>query len=865
LALVETFAGLGGPAIPAARRIAAMQRRLAGLSSRTYFWSASFAVDPWAVSREILRWRDALTDAGWHANAVAHPPPRLADLAELETLPEPPLPPGMPDRLIAATDAVGPTLDLPFDEVVVIEDRAAIPPGINRLLQAIATSGVGVVYRPTGTGASSRESDLARVQSWLAAGKKEPLVGDGTFVVLQGRSEGSEAEALADWLAVGSKESETVVVLDAETGLLDGALSRRSLPRFVHLPASPLRGAIQVLSLAFAMRWRPFDPSPLLDLLSLPRSPVPGAAARPLAATLTEAPGRDGPRWLEAIEQGLRARRERFEADGLTGTALDRRTKQDTEQWLPWLTGELFDETVGMPAAVAREICGRVTSWSARISSQAEGPVAAVASFATTLSQVIQEAGLDPLPRVQLERMIDAVIADGVDAEHAAAEASPWSHVTHPAQLWGEAGTVVWWGCGSDGAAHQPSRWTLEEKSALQAALCAPEETSAVLARESAGWRRALLNAQDRVLLVVPPGSEGGEGAHPLLHELAPLISASPAMISFKAERVFATEVSELAGRSIFRTNVPGKALPVPRGIWKAPAESIKPRAVEAATSIELLLGCPFAWSLRYPGKLRPSRRSAVPKGETLLGLLAHALAAEIFKPGAPPTPDNARGLAAQRLPALIDEMASPLRLPGAAADYARVLSRLPVAMAALATRLGELKATIVGPEAERQIADSLGPGIALNGRIDLLIETKGKAPAVIDMKWSRSDRRRRDEIVAGRSVQLAVYGRILGSDSAPAPGAYFMLSQARFLPAGDNLFGAAAGSGAPTLASVWESAKSTWQARMKQLDAGRVDALGESLREAGEGITEGGVPLDLEPPCRFCDKSRLCGQAVLQ
>jgi hypothetical protein len=39
--------------------------------------------------------------------------------------------------------------------------------------------------------------------------------------------------------------------------------------------------------------------------------------------------------------------------------------------------------------------------------------VAAVRSFATILSQVIQEAGLNPLSRIQLERMIDTVIADG--------------------------------------------------------------------------------------------------------------------------------------------------------------------------------------------------------------------------------------------------------------------------------------------------------------------------------------------------------------------------------------------------------------------------------------------------------------------
>lgn len=558
----------------------------------------------------------------------------------------------------------------------------------------------------------------------------------------------------------------------------------------------------------------------------------------------------------------------------MSGAALERRVEQDKARWLAWLTGELFDEAAGMPALAAREICARVAAWSARVAPQAEGPVAAVGVFATTLSQVIQDAGLDPVPRVQLERMIDAVVADGVDAEHGVAEAAPWSHVTHPAQVWDEAGTVIWWGCGAEATMRRPPRWTDEEIAALRAAACEPEPAARALARDSAGWRRAFLKARKRVVLVVPPGADRDEGSHPLLHELEPLLAVSATGIVFRAEQVLAADKCELAGRTIMRSMAADRSLPGPRVVWSAPAKAIAPRAREAATSIELLLGCPFAWVLHYPGKLRPSRRSEVPGGETLIGLLAHALAAEIFAPGSPPSSKAARQTAEQRLPTLIDEMASPLRLPGAAADHARVFSRLPAAMETLAARLAELKATIVGAELDREVPDGIAPGTELAGRVDLLIETKGKAPAVIDMKWSRGDTRRRKEIETGHSVQLAVYGRLFGSDGAPAPGTYFMLSQARFLPAGDNLFGAAAGTGARPLAEVWANTKSSWATRMKQLGKGRVEATGEQLRKAagGAGADDTAedaaattIPLQREPPCAFCDKARLCGQAALQ
>lgn len=864
LSLVETCAGLVGPPVPAARRIAIMRRRLAALEDRRPFWSASFAVDPWAVAREILEWRDDLVEAGWTAGAVVDPPTRLAALAELEALPEPALPPGQADRLAAATLALAAGIELSIQEVTVIDDEASIAPGISRLLKALAASGASVVHKPIDEGACKQSTDLARIQASLSAGRAEALAGDGSFVVLRSRSEGASAEAVADWLAAAPDDGDTVVVLGTPTGMLDGALARRGLPRFGHLPASPLRGAVQLLSLAFAIRWRPFDPSPLLDLLSLPQSPVPAAVAGALAAALTEAPGRDGPRWIDAIETGLKRRRERFEKDGLAGAELERRVLRDKERWLPWLIGDLFEEMPGMPAVTAREICGRVAAWSARLAPMAQGPVAAVGGLATTLSLVIAEAGLDPVPRVQLERMIDAVVAEGVAAEHVAAEAAPWSHVAYPGQVWGQAGSVIWWGCGSEASVRQASTWTEEEQAALRAAGCLPDDPAANLARQAAGWRRAVLNARDRLLLVVPPGADGEEGAHPLLHELAPLLSGAPAATVFDAERILEGAHLELAGRFLSRTVAVDRALPQPRRTWSIVAARIKPRPVDAATSIAELLGCPFAWTLRYPGKLRPSRRSEIPQGETLLGLLAHALAAEIFRPGPPPSPANARDLARQRLPALIDEMASPLRLPGAAADYARAAARLPHAMETLAASLAGLKATVIGPEVDRCLADALAPGVALNGRIDLLVEVNDGKPAIVDMKWSRTDRYRRQEILAGHSVQLAVYGRMLGTDAAPAPGAYFMLSQARLLPAGDNIFGSSVGAGAPPLATVWSGVRSSWQAQIGQLGQGRVDAMSEDLPHSGSGAGAE-VALRLEPPCRFCDKVRLCGHARVQ
>lgn len=868
LNLVETFAGLAGPSVPAARRIAAMHRRLATDPVKNRFWSASFAVDSWAVARELLAWRDELTEAGWTPGSIASPPRRLADLAAVEESPDVALPSGVGDRLLAAASAITTADALPIAEILVVDDKSSLRPGVARLFDALGAAGAAIVYRPEPAAPAAPDSDLGRVQAWLRSGKMERLMGDGTFVLVEANSEAAASEAVAGWLAAGHVDDETVVVLGSGTGLLDAALARRGLPAFAHLPASPLRGAVQVLSLAFALRWRPFDPSVLLDLLSLPMSPIPGAVARPLSAALTEAPGRDGTQWKQAIEHGVLARRAKLVERGVNGKELERRLELDRGRWLPWIAGELFEEAPGIPATLAREICGRVAAWSARLAgtlsteSVTYGSVVAAGAFATTLSSVIDDAGLDPVPRVQLERMIDAVVADGIDASHAVAEAASWSHAVNPGHIWSSAGSVVWWGCGSTRPSRSPVRWTGEEVLALRAANCPPEADARTLAREAAEWRRPVMNARERAVLVMQPGVEEDE-VHPILHELSPLLEQAP-LVRFQSERLVDTGPSKLAGRTIGRVQSPGSRLPVPRRSWTVPAGSISKRPVEAATSVELLLGCPYAWTLQYSAGLRPSRRSEIPQGENLLGRLAHALSAEIFQSGPPPKPEIARRLAEQRLPVLIDEMATPLRLPGAAADHARALDRLPAAVEALAARLETLNAVVLGTEVECEGADTLETGVALKGRIDMLIDVTGRSPAVLDMKWSRVDRYRR-KIAEGRALQLAVYGRLVGAEQAPAPAAYFMLAQTRVLPADANLFGAAASPEAPALGSVWQATKESWRARMRRLEQGTVEALSEGLlaerRDGEQRDNEAApLPLNLEPPCKFCDKTLLCG-----
>jgi hypothetical protein len=291
--------------------------------------------------------------------------------------------------------------------------------------------GVRIVELPRPC-ARGTKGDLGRVQARLRGEAGKPLSGDGSITLLAAETEFTAADLVADWLAGGDEgDAGLVAVLDGSTVLLNEALASRGLPRFGHRPPSALRGALQVLPLAFATRWAPFDPFRLLDLLMLPDTPIPRAVGRILARALTEAPGRGGRVWNEAIAEAKQARRERIAArDGLDGKALAHKAEADAARWLPWLGADLVDPAIGIAQAEASAICARVAAWAAPRS--VDEPAMAALAAASRVGEAIAASGLASLPRLLLERLLADATGDGADHPDAVAEAAPWSHVIHP-------------------------------------------------------------------------------------------------------------------------------------------------------------------------------------------------------------------------------------------------------------------------------------------------------------------------------------------------------------------------------------------------------------------------------------------------
>ena len=65
----------------------------------------------------------------------------------------------------------------------------------------------------------------------------------------------------------------------------------------------------------------------------------------------------------------------------------------------------------------------------------------------------------------------------------------------------------------------------------------------------------------------------------------------------------------------------------------------------------------------------------------------------------------------------------------------------------------------VVGTELDREA--EFADGLSVLGRLDLLVRHPTEGLGVIDLKWTKSAKRRRTELAEGRALQLATYGAI--------------------------------------------------------------------------------------------------------
>jgi ATP-dependent helicase/nuclease subunit B len=857
LNLLEVSLGLAGPTTPAAVRIARYQGRLRMLDDGRQFYSQSFARDAWATAKQVLAWRDELCAAGWTGTPIVGGGLRLEALAKIETISAQALGKNIGERLQAVLTSLCNVDDLDIDRVDVISPESMLPPIWQKLLAQLRN--VGVSVRALQERCAAEGNDLAAVQRALLGKGLSQFAGDGSFVFLDAEDEWQAADAVASWLAA-SDNSATVIVRGSGSIALDEACSRQGLPRPGRTEASPLRSALQVLPLALEIIWNPLDPTRLLEFLSLPQSPLPRSVSRRFVRTLVEQPGIGNPRWLAAWEESIEQLAQRQSAYGLDAIALRKEVDNARQAWRFWLEPERFDRSEGIPSSRAQEVCQRIAQWSAGIASRDDDPLFfAAASNASALSEAIAALGVERIPAIQLGRMVDAVTAAGHSAPTATGEAAPWSVVDQSCQICGPAESVVWWSfCGE---VSPPSRhpWASKELAALAAGGAQIESVEDSFLREAAGWRQAILSARSRVILVAPRRIAGEPTApHPLWHEISAKLESARAVQRsiFSARSIAGAAEVRVLGRVLKRCAVASSPLPAPQRRWTVRPSTVRRRETESITSIKQLIECPLAWALKYGAHISAGALNVLPNDDKLIGTVAHAIVERIFEQRNAWRPDEAANEASRLFDELAVELAAPLLRVGNSVEYQRAKVGVVDAIRQFVIMMS--KAGLTMRSCEQEIEVPFEPGQKFRGFLDLALEDARGNSAIIDLKWSKQDRYRRQEVKDGRALQLAAYAWLEEQSGRHSMGAgYFMMRQQTLLFTEPVPFSEANHVPGSDLQQTWRDLRQAYAQRMAEVEAGELIVKGVPADEEDADVDP--MP-QIEAGCRFCDYRPLCG-----
>ncbi|TVQ96862.1 MAG: PD-(D/E)XK nuclease family protein [Desulfovibrionales bacterium] len=859
LSILETRLGLKEPSTHPAVRIGQYLARLKTADDGHRFYSKSFEADAWATANELLGWRDALVFGGWDGKAIQGMSARLVDLVDVESLEQPALSPGIGERLQRVVSALeGATAGhLGISSLDLVEPEQEWPLPWRNVFQTLSLAGVS--RRALKQDMAESPGDLGLLQNAFQTKncpRKTPS-GDGSLLLIAGQTEAEAAEALAEWLAADSEANKDVLIIKGMgSRLLDEALHARGLPRLGSDSGSRWRAALQVLLLALKNAWLPVNPQLLLEILTSPSSPIPRWAGRHFVDALQKHPGVGGELWVKAREAAVLEKQQCLEQEGLPTAKASRKMREFQEVLDFWLGGKRYDPQTGMPAREARKICAEVARLAAaRGGHTGDALLVAAMSQAKDLEEAIKVSSLETITRPQLKRMVDEVLRFGGSTPGLEPEAAQWHSVKSPGQVWSGAQTIVWWSFLEQTPSHAAHVWTRSERKALADAGVHLEEMQTQRLIQAGFWRRPVLLAGQRLLLVMHRTEAADKTAlHPLWDEIKQAVAPKDA-----DERLITVEAGQLRTREqvtfgpqpdarvMKRSRLLPQTLPQARPSWDIPANMVGFRPRESASSLEKLLGCPLAWVLHYHAKIKMGALLSLPKDAQLTGILAHAVVERLFKPTGRCDPQTAREQAAAVYEQLLPEMAAGLLQEGQAVERQQNRERICESVTALALMLEQCSLTV--EDAELYLTKPVQElNTEFQGSLDLVLKDKNGNRAILDLKWSKYSKYKREELQAGLALQLAAYAWLLGKGK-PLPAGYYMLAQAELLTTDISCFPGQNVVQGPPLSEVWASLLDQSREVMSALSNGQAHAPGAEP-EADPTLNS----------CRFCDYTSLCG-----
>lgn len=782
---LENRLGLRRPAVTEAQRVAMFRQLLEQAQTGTpRFYTRSFVQDPVAVADTLLGWRDELALAGWDGTVPTTASARLRDLAEVERLAANTLPPGVGDRLRAVLRVLD-TSAVQLGTVQTVDGPHQLPKLWRSLLTRLNAKPLPIPALV----APGSNSDLAQIQAALHADGTVPkirLCQDGSLLLLTAYSEFTLAHGVAQWLKSERKPGQTVALLTDDSGrLLEEALLGLDEPALGIHAVSAARPIPQVLLLALRLHWKPLDPRHLLEFLTHPACPVTRHLRNRLVRALQDSPGVGGPRWQKAVKEARERVAESTELDAAQKAEQLQRIADDLQTWL---LVEKHDPRAGAPGVALARTCNCVAQWASQRSGtlETDAPGEAelyrvLSSQGDALAELLKPLGL--VGQTQLLRLLEQVGGGGCRNPAPAAEVGHLRRFNQPAAVIEPTDTLLWWNFCEASVPGLP-HWTGEELVCLRGAGAEPLAAETILARQNAGWLRAVQAARGKLVLAFPR-QRGGEPVppHPLLAHLKALVEGELPTVDVDA-------CLRQDGEKFTLTKLPHRPLSQPRRWWKiSRPDLLTQRKEESFSSAEKFVFAPFAWVFGYKAGLRAGSltRGRASADVQVEGKLLHSLF-DLLLTAAPAEfdwrqakPQALETFIERHWPQLCEQQAAHLLLPGRRSSEEELLATAKEAMWHLFAHLRQARVV----EARCNVAPVAAPftGGKMTGFLDLLVKNEAGTWAVVDLKLGGM-KRKRDELGNNLQLQLAVYAFLHSHAQAGRwpESAYYILNQAELL-----------------------------------------------------------------------------------
>jgi len=820
LQLLETRLGLTGVWEDEPYRVEIYRQRLMAADNGNRFYSRSIKADAQGVAQTLLGWRDELLFSGWDFTAEESTPARLTDLSAVETVPVltvPQVPWGLSERFREVISML-PATPLGIAEIHLVEPKSIMGEQWTKLVDKLSESGVTICQREVIK--AKGKGDLAALQSALHTGKKVNATGDGSLLILRGASECELADLLSAW-HLSTECVDRLFIIPPGDRTMGRVIVASGAPALGVSSYSPLRPILQILPLFCELLWEPLDPYRLLELLTLPVTPIPKIASRKLAEAVAASPGIGGKAWKTAL------------AEIETLILEDADNGPDRLKWVrkevtSWLEGDRYLLSEGVPNQALADLCKRLAAWAGGRElkdDEADSQLKALAAQAAHLARLAEGAPENKISQPQLRKLLKMVSGEGQAlGEIAGAGHASW--VTTPEAILDPVSELVWFGfTRGNSATYRRSPWLKKESVFLQSKGISLPSPDTELSRHVIGYECAILAATDRLVLCVPDVENGATAeTHPLYDRLSVILGDSIRSVEVKTSDWLTgdSRIDDLETVPVVARNVP-----VPTRYWKLPENNtIGTRSAESYSSLDTLFNEPYKWVLSYGAKLREGAIQSIGSRNSIMGTLSHRLFEEMFVKGEDCSSWTQAAIDKKvdgLLKILLSTEGAVFLLPGYVSELQSLLRKLKRAAWAMAGHIRENGWTVVGTEygAKGKLGNQ-----DVEGSVDLLLGKSDGTLAVVDLKWGQS-KYLRTNLLENRAIQLALYAHMLKSKKKMPHVAYFSFSEAVLIAPDHKAFKSARLAEIPqgeSLETLIVAMGKTFNFRRGQLDCNNIE-----------------------------------------